>query len=79
MSRFGDLIGGVNSTPPTPVVVTEPTPDVVKGDSDKGKTDLDSLSKIELEEFGRELGIELDRRFNKGKLIKQIEDELKKQ
>ena len=78
MSRFGDLLGGVNSTPPTPVV-TEPTPDVVKGDSDKGKVDLNSLSKIELEEFGRELGIELDRRFNKGKLIKQIEDELKKQ
>ena len=78
MSRFGDLLGG-KVTPPTPAVVTEPTPDVVKGDSDKGKTDLDSLSKIELEEFGRELGIELDRRFNKGKLIKQIEDELKKQ
>ena len=67
MSRFGDLLGG-KVTPPTPVVVTEPTPDVVKGDSDKGKTDLDSLSKIEL-----------DRRFNKKKLIKQIEDELKKQ
>ena len=78
MSRFGDLVGG-KVTPPTPVVVTESTPDVVKGDSDKGKTDLDSLSKIELEEFGRELGIELDRRFNKKKLIKQIEDELKKQ
>ena len=78
MSRFGDLLGGVNSTPPTPVV-TEPTPDVVKGDSDKGKIDLNVLSKIELEEFGRELGIELDRRFNKGKLIKQIEDKLKKE
>ena len=78
MSRFGDLIGGVNSTPPTPIV-NETTPDVVKGDSDKGKTDLDVLSKIELEEFGRELGIELDRRFNKKKLVKQIEDELKKQ
>ena len=78
MSRFGDLLGG-KVTPPTPAVVTEPTPDVVRGDSDKGKTDLDSLSKIELEEFGRELGIELDRRFNKKKLIKQIEDELKKQ
>ena len=78
MSRFGDLLGG-KVTPPTPAVVTEPTPDVVKGDSDKGKTDLDSLSKIELEEFGRELGIELDRRFNKTKLVKQIEDELKKQ
>ena len=78
MSRFGDLLGG-KVTPPTPVVITETTPDVVKGDSDKGKTDLDALSKIELEEFGRELGIELDRRFNKKKLIKQIEDELKKQ
>ncbi len=78
MSRFGDLVGG-KVTPPTPVVVTEPTPDVVKGDSDKGKTDLDTLSKIELEEFGRELGIELDRRFNKKKLVQQIEDELKKQ
>ena len=78
MSRFGDLLGGVNSTPPTPVV-TEPTPDVVKGDSDKGKVDLNSLSKIELEEFGRELGIELDRRFNKKKLVKQIENKLKKQ
>ena len=78
MSRFGDLLGG-KVTPPTPAVVTESTPDVVKGDSDKGKTDLDSLSKIELEEFGRELGIELDRRFNKAKLVQQIEDELKKQ
>ena len=79
MSRFGDLIGGVNSTPPTPVVITEPTPDVVKGDSDNGQTDLKSLSKVELEEFGRELGIELDRRFNKKKLVKEIEDQLKKQ
>ena len=78
MSRFGDLVGG-KVTPPTPVVTIETTPDVVKGDSDKGKTDLDSLSKIELEEFGRELGIELDRRFNKKKLVKEIEDQLKKQ
>ena len=78
MSRFGDLIGGVNSTPPTPVV-NKPTPDVVEGDSDKGKVDLNALSKIELEEFGRELGIELDRRFNKKKLVKEIENQLKKQ
>ena len=78
MSRFGDLIGG-KVTSPTPVVTNKTTPDVVEGDSDKGKVNLNSLSKIELEEFGRELGIELDRRFNKKKLIKQIEDELKKQ
>ena len=75
MSRFGDLIGG-KTTPP---IVVEPEPDVVEGDSDKGQVDLESLSKIELEEFGRELGIELDRRRSKKKLVQELEDELKKQ
>ena len=78
MSRFGDLLGG-NITPPTPPVPVEPEPDVVEGDSDEGQVDLESLSKIELEEFGRELGIELDRRRNKKTLVKELEDELKKQ
>ena len=76
MSRFGDLLGG-NVTPPTPPVPVEPEPDVVEGDSDEEKVDLESLSKIELEEFGRELGIELDRRHNKKTLVKELEDELK--
>ena len=78
MSRFGDLVGG-NITPPTPPVSVELEPDIVKGDSDEGQVDLESLSKIELEEFGRELGIELDRRYSKKKLVKELEDELKKQ
>ena len=75
MSRFGDLIGG-KTTPP---IVVEPEPEIVEGDSDEGQVDLESLSKIELEEFGRELGIELDRRHSKKKLDKELEDELKKQ
>ena len=75
MSRFGDLIGG-KTTPP---IVVEPEPESVEGDSDEGQVDLESLSKIELEEFGRELGIELDRRHNKKALVKELEDELKKQ
>ena len=75
MSRFGDLMGG-NITPPTPPVPVEPEPDIVKGDSDEGQVDLESLSKIELEEFGRELGIELDRRHSKTKLIKELEEKL---
>ena len=75
MSRFGDLIGG-KTTPP---IVVEPKPEIVEGDSDEGQVDLESLSKIELEEFGRELGIELDRRHSKKKLVKELEDELKKQ
>ena len=75
MSRFGDLIGG-KTTPP---IVVEPEPEIVEGDSDEGQVDLESLSKIELEAFGRELGIELDRRHSKKKLVKELEDELKKQ
>ena len=51
MSRFGDLLGG-NVTPPTPPVPVEPEPEVIEGDSDEGQVDLESLSKIELEEFG---------------------------
>ena len=78
MSRFGDLMGG-NITPPTPPVPVEPEPDVVEGDSDEGQVDLESRSKIELEEFGRELGIELDRRHNNKKLVKKLEEEIKKQ
>ena len=75
MTRFGDLMGG-NVTPPTPPVSIEPEPDVVE---DKSQVDLESLSKVELEEYGRTIGIELDRRHNKKKLIRELEDELKKQ
>jgi len=75
MTRFGDLMGG-NVTPPTPPVPIEPEPDVVE---DEGQVDLDSLSKVELEEYGRTIGIELDRRHSKKKLVKELEDELKKQ
>ena len=36
------------------------------------KSELKKLSKIELEELGRTKGIELDRRYNKNKLVNQI-------
>lgn len=36
------------------------------------KDELKKLSKDELEDLGREYGIELDKRFNKGKLIKEL-------
>ena len=32
-----------------------------------------SMSKIELEEYGRTIGLELDRRLTKAKLIEQLE------
>ena len=74
MTRFGDLIGGKETvvTPiTTPPVVEKPAPVVeeVKGVT---KQELMKLSKIELEELGREYGIELDRRQTKETLISQL-------
>ena len=60
MSKFGDLIRGIKAAPapvPTPEPVVEapaPTPEPV----------LEDMNKKELEEYGRTLGIELDRRLS---------------
>ena len=38
--------------------------------------DFDKMSKSELELYGRTIGIELDRRHSKVKLIKELEEKL---
>jgi len=40
---------------------------------EKPKVDLQSMTKRQLETYGRSLGIELDRRHNKKKLIARLE------
>ena len=55
----------------------EPKPETeasVEEPVDPEPIDLWSLSKDELEDYGRTIGIELDRRHNKNKLIKQLEE-----
>ena len=79
MSHFGDLLkGGSEKVTPTPPPVVEqsappappaPVVEEVKGIS---KQELMKLSKIELEELGREHGIELDRRISHAKLVVQL-------
>ena len=87
MSKFGDLIAGVSGeTVATPVVeeapVVEETPVVdtapasVEDPVDPEPIDLTSLSKDELEDYGRTIGIELDRRLSKKKLINQLEEHI---
>ena len=79
MSKFGDLISG-NTTEvktevqPTvaPVVDTAPASDEEPVNPEP--LNLWNLSKDELEDYGRTIGIELDRRHNKSKLIKQLEN-----
>ena len=81
MSRFGDLIHGKTTATPveeTPVVeeppVVDTAPASVEEPVDPEPLDLWKLSKDELEDYGRTIGIELDRRHSKSKLVKELED-----
>tara|TARA_B100000123_G_scaffold248187_1_gene205635 strand:+ start:73 stop:309 length:237 start_codon:yes stop_codon:yes gene_type:complete len=75
MSRYGDLMGGITSStevvPPAPV---DTAPSSVEESTDE--MDFKFMSKLELEEYGRTIGIELDRRKNKDKLIEQLYEKL---
>ena len=82
MSKFGDLIAGVSGeTVATPVVeeapVVDTAPASVEEPVDPEPLDLWKLSKDELEDYGRTIGIELDRRYSKSKLVKELEDFIK--
>ena len=83
MSKFGDLINGTVTVetveaPVEPVAepVVDTAPSSVEDPVDPEPLDLSSLSKDELEDYGRTIGIELDRRHSKSKLVKELEDHI---
>ena len=60
-----------------PVVESEPEEIVITDEPVVEQTnDFESMTKKQLEEFGRTIGIELDRRQNKKALIKELEEKL---
>jgi len=82
MSMFSKMIGNVPSAPtqPDPVAVPsepaeaiapEPTQEVFESD-----VSIDEMDKDELEEYGRTVGIELDRRHSRRKLIRELKEHL---
>ena len=74
MSRFGDLVAGNVNPAPTPPPVIEEPPRPEEEIADVVSDDLEDLNKKELEEYGRTIGIELDRRHSKGKLIQELNE-----
>ena len=87
MTRFGDLMKGIPvevptvvETPvveiPAPVVEEPPKPEEEVADVIAPSVSFDAMSKDELEDYGRTVGIELDRRHSKKKLIQQLEDHI---
>ena len=75
MSHFGDLLSG-KTKPSTPIVEEAPRPEEEIADAFSDDKDFSSMSKEELEEYGRTIGIELDRRHSKSKLIKELEEHI---
>ena len=65
-SAYEDVTTSVEDT--APASVEEPV--------NPEPLDFETMSKLELETFGRTIGIELDRRHNKTKLIKQLKDHI---
>ena len=80
MTRFTELLktGEVHSAYEnlTTTSVSDTAPASVEDPVDPEPLDLPSLSKDELEDYGRTIGIELDRRLSKHKLVKQLEDHI---
>ena len=86
MSRFGNMVRGKKAPQPAPVpeVVVEELPvveEVVVETPEIETTEyeplsLEEMSKDELEQYGREIGIELDKRHSKGRLINEILEHL---
>ena len=84
MTKVGDLIRGIEAPAPAPEPVVEaPTPEPVEVESSPSEFDdetdpvmdaLEELTKDELEIYGREIGIELDKRHSKSKLIKELHE-----
>ena len=81
MTRFTELLmtGEVHSAyedVSSTTSVEDTAPASVEEPVNPPPLDFDSMSKLELENFGRTIGIELDRRFSKNKLIKQLQEHI---
>ena len=71
MSRFGDLLAGGATPAPEPIVeevLITPQEEVLTEASP-----LEKMTKDELEDLGRTMGVELDKRRSKTKLIEELE------
>ena len=70
-----ELVHSTNTV--EPVVEPEPEEVVITEEPVVEQTnDFESMTKKQLEDFGRTIGIELDRRQNKKVLIKELEEKL---
>jgi len=82
MSRFGDLLGG-RKTAPVPAPAPEPVVEAPAAEEEvaellsyESDVSLHEMTKDELEEYGRTVGIELDKRHSRKRLVQELEEYL---
>ena len=61
---------------PDPIVVEEVVEESVETLPYESDVSIDEMSKDELEDYGRTLGIELDRRHSRRKLVRELKEHL---
>ena len=80
--RPEEVIADIFSSPPTPppVVIDDFTNplDAMPVANGNSLPNFKKMTKIELEEYGRTVGIELDRRLSQKKLVKQLKEHIGK-
>jgi len=77
MTRFGELLKGsvtTGSVEKTDELPPRPEEEIASNIESSSDLDFNSMSKLELESYGRTLGVELDRRQSKDKLINQLKN-----
>ena len=76
MSHFGDLLKGKVTAPVVDEVPSKPEVVTVVETSNEGEVNFSGMSKKQLEAYGRTVGIELDRRYSKSKLLKELQEHM---
>ena len=76
--HIGDMLIGIGKAEAVVEACEAPIAEPVAEETVEEKTDFSSMTKAQLETYGRTIGLELDKRLNKSTLLTQIEEAIKK-
>ena len=76
--HIGDMLIGIGKAEAVVEACEAPIAEPVAEETVEEKTDFSSMTKAQLETYGRSIGLELDKRLNKSTLLTQIEEAIKK-
>ena len=76
--HIGDMLIGIGKAEAVVEACEAPIAEPVAEETVEDKTDFSSMTKAQLETYGRTIGLELDKRLNKSTLLTQIEEAIKK-